>query len=710
MRKQQSSPARLKPMVQMTQMAALAIAGLGLGSSAWGASPAKAVMKATAETSFDCRSVRAWSAGTTYVKPNQVKYADVVYLANWYNSGSDPASHSGPYDIWTRVGICDVTPPGAPDGLTLTGQSDGSVSFSWNSASDSGVGVASYNVYRGDLLVGNVSNTSFSDTGLNGGSNYSYRVRALDKAGNESAGSAPLQARTSGMACLAAPATPTALAPTAVGSSNIALRWNGAAAAANCNVRYRVFSVGSQVADVSITGASFNGLPDEANFTYTVVAYNQAGTSAPSAPLMVSTGVNPDAPKRVIGYFAQWGVYDRGYHVKNIDTSGSAAQLTHINYAFGNVRNNRCEVGVTQTSDMGKTGVGGDALMDYGRSYDASGSIDGVADVQNQPLRGSYNQLKKLKAKYPQIKVLISLGGWTYSQGFNSAAKAENRVAFVASCIDAYIKGNFPQINEIWPKRDGGRAGGVGVAAGVFDGIDIDWEYPAANGLKPGAPEDTANFTALIAEFRKQLDAVRPGLLLTIAAPAGVDKIRVIEPQKFYKDLNFINVMTYDFHGAWEPTTNFHAPLYASSADPSTGDVKKYNTHDALSAYFNAGVPARKLNLGIGFYGRGHTKVANVNNGLYQAGIPAPGQFKEEPGIADYRVLKTLGYPSFVDPQTRAQWIYNGSTFWSFDTPVQIKEKMDYVKSKGMGGAFFWEFSGDDKEATLINTIGRALQ
>ncbi len=112
--------------------------------------------------------------------------------------------------------------------------------------------------------------------------------------------------------------------------------------------------------------------------------------------------------------------------------------------------------------------------------------------------------------------MLISLGGWTWSRGFSSAARAENRQAFVASCIDAYIRGNLPV-------TDG--AGGNAAAAGVFDGIDIDWEYPVACGIACGTPEDRQNFTALLAEFRRQLDQVRPGLLLTVAVGAGIDKI-----------------------------------------------------------------------------------------------------------------------------------------------------------------------------------------
>ncbi|MFT0472329.1 glycoside hydrolase family 18 protein, partial [Enterobacter hormaechei] len=152
------------------------------------------------------------------------------------------------------------------------------------------------------------------------------------------------------------------------------------------------------------------------------------------------------------------------------------------------------------------------------------------------------------------------------------------------------------------PATDG--AGGAGAALGVFDGIDIDWEYPVACGIECGKPEDNANFTALMAEFRRQLDAVRPGLLLTVAVGAGIDKIRVTDPAAYHPYLDYINVMTYDFHGAWDAKTNHQSALFDSPNDPSTGDQKLYNSNDAIEAFISRGVPAAKLNLGIGYYGR----------------------------------------------------------------------------------------------------------
>jgi chitinase len=111
------------------------------------------------------------------------------------------------------------------------------------------------------------------------------------------------------------------------------------------------------------------------------------------------------AGKKVVGYFTEWGVYDRNYHVKNIKTSGSAAKLTNIVYAFGNTTNGRCTMG--------------DAYAANDKFYDAASSVDGVADTWDTgALRGNFNQLRKLKREFPNIKVVWSFGGWTWSGGF----------------------------------------------------------------------------------------------------------------------------------------------------------------------------------------------------------------------------------------------------------------------------------------------------
>jgi chitinase len=659
--------------------------------------------------SATCSGVAAWNATTIYNAGDRMVYNNHLYqaLTQIWNTPPNYCPSCGWYQDLGQCGSGGDQPPTA----TLTAPAAGA-SFSAGAtitvsanASDSDGTVTKVEFFNGASSLGVATSTPYSIAWNNvPAGSYTLKAVATDNAGlTGSSATVSITVNPAGGGDTTPPSVPAGLASTGQTASTISLSWTASTdnPGGSGMAGYDVYRNGAMVGSTVAASYTDSGLAASTRYSYAVRARDNAGNaSAQSAAITVQTAAGGGGGgKRVVGYFTQWGIYERNYQVKNIDTSGSAALLTHINYAFGNVRNNVCEVGVTQPSDP-NTGVGGDAYADYTKSYDAGSSVSGAADAWNQPLRGNWNQLKQLKAKYPGLKVLISLGGWTWSRGFASAASPANRQAFVASCIDAYIKGNLPVTDS---------AGGPGAAAGVFDGIDIDWEYPAACGLSCGGSEDTANFTALLAEFRRQLDAVRPGLLLTIAGGAGVDKIRVTQPNQYAPYLDFVNLMTYDFHGTWEGTTNFHSALYAPFGDPSTGDAAKYDANDAIQALIAAGMPASKINLGIGFYGRGWTNVPNVNRGLFQASTTAaPGTY--EAGFEDYKVLKNLGYPAYDDTSAGAHWIFNGSTFWSFDDPANIQRKMNYVKSQSLGGAFTWEFSGDDASGTLIKAMANGLK
>lgn len=658
--------------------------------------------------SVSCTGVAEWNATTIYNPGDKLVYQGKLYQAQttiW----NAPPTYCPSCGWYLDLGTCGTGGGNQSPTVSLTSPANNatytagaSIAVSADAADSDGT-VAQVQFFSGTTSLGIDTSAPYSVSWTNvAAGSYAVKAVATDNAGATGTSAlANITVEPVASPDTTAPSVPAGLAVSSVTSSSVTLSWTASTdnAGGSGVAGYDIYRNGALVGSSASVGYTDSGLGAATAYTYRVRARDNAGNaSAQSAQIGATTSADGGGGKRVLGYFTQWGIYGRNYRVKNIDSSGSAGELTHINYAFGNVRNNVCEVGLTVPSDE-STGAGGDAYADYSKAFSATESVSGVADSWDQPLRGNWNQLKQLKAKYPNLKVLISLGGWTWSRGFASAARAENREAFVASCIDAYIHGNLPV-------TDG--AGGTGAATGVFDGIDVDWEYPNACGLSCGGAEDRANFTALLAEFRRQLDLVRPGLLLTIAAGAGVDKIAATDPGQYHQHLDFINVMTYDFHGAFESRTNHHSALFASPNDPSTGDVQFYNSNDAIEAFLAAGVPAGKLNLGIGFYGRGWTSVANVNNGLYQTGSAAPGTY--ESGIEDYKVLKDRSGTIYTDADARATWKYDGNTFWSYDTPALITEKMSYVKVQNLGGAFFWEFSGDDAQGTLAKTVGDGLR
>jgi chitinase len=169
--------------------------------------------------------------------------------------------------------------------------------------------------------------------------------------------------------------------------------------------------------------------------------------------------------------------------------------------------------------------------------------------------------------------------------------------------------------------------------------------------------------------------------------------------------MDWVNLMSYDFHGGFEPQgpTDFQSNLYPDASGPNYYDPLKpgvrsvasyYNIDEAVGILLQSGMPAGKINLGIPFYGRGWTGVPNVNNGLYQkATAPARGTY--EAGIEDYKVLKNAPGTVYVHPVTKQSYKFDGTNFWSYDTPDVIQTKINYLKSKGLGGIFSWSLDGD---------------
>ncbi len=394
------------------------------------------------------------------------------------------------------------------------------------------------------------------------------------------------------------------------------------------------------------------------------------------ALIACGTALAEDGHKVVGGYFEEWSIYFANFNIANLQANGVADKLTHLDYAFGGVSDTGCFIA--------------DSWADYQTPY-----LPTITGPYTGPLYGNFAALLQLKQLHPNLKVLISLAG---APGFSAAAATDaSRQAFVASCVDLFIKGNV--------------APGIS-AAGVFDGIDVDWEFPSAS--------DTANVTLLMREFRKQLNALgranHQHYLLTMFGPAGQQNFSNIELAKVGRTLDYYNVQGYDFHGTWETTTNHASPLFDSSQDPDSAE--NFNIDYTIHAYLRAGVPARKLVMGIPLYARGWTGVPSTNHGLYQASTAAapfdPADYLQTPGVETYLTISNAtsqGYQRYFDRRRLAVWLYNAATetFWTFDDPTTVQLKTIYINRGGLGGAFVWAVKDDDANATLIKTMAAGL-
>jgi len=371
-----------------------------------------------------------------------------------------------------------------------------------------------------------------------------------------------------------------------------------------------------------------------------------------SAPVPNSS--SSAAPTRVVGYLASWGVRSKGTRIADLP----ARDLTHIFYAFAKIGND------------GRVSLE-DPCVDVGACDSAPTAGSG----------GNFAELERLKARNPRLKLVISIGGWTGSGTFSDIALTDaSRRLFAESAVDLFIRQR----------------------TGLFDGIDIDWEFPVAGGMKGNVERaaDKQNFTLLLAELRRQLDA--QGALdhrhyeLTIAASARPQEIANVEIARIEPLLDFINVMTYDYHSG-PGRTNFNAPLYAADSDPTP----QLNVDVTMRAFLDAAVPASKLLVGIPFYGHGYGSVPNVNGGLFQSGTGTPTGWRARDGDWNVLAQTRLKDPRYVrhwEPSARVPWLYDSTsgTWVSYDDPESVREKVRYVRRRGLGGVVIWELGGDN--------------
>ncbi len=407
-------------------------------------------------------------------------------------------------------------------------------------------------------------------------------------------------------------------------------------------------------------------------------------------------------PSKIVGgYFEEWSIYYADYNIANLQQNGVAATLTHLLYAFANVQ-----------SSPTAACTFADTWADYQDPY--LPPVNG--NPYTGPLFGNFAAIQQLEGLYPKLNVLISIGGSSASNtaAFSAAAStAAGRQQLAASCISLFIQGNI--------------ASGI-TAPGLFDGINIDWEWPTAT--------DTQNFTLLLEEFRTQLNQLSATTgkqyILSFDGPAGAQNYVNINLPQAAAQVNFITIDGYNYAGSWDTQTNDASSLYDSPQDPDYGQDLDIN--DTVNAYLKAGVPASKYTMGVPLYGAGWTGVPNINHGLYQnstglSPVPLangtglcsntngtePGcDVLLTPGLATYGTLVNLqanGYVPYFDPFRIAVSVYDPAleTFYTFDDPLTVTLKALYIDARGLGGGYVWALKDDDPNGDMTKTLATFL-
>ncbi|WP_029902989.1 glycoside hydrolase family 18 protein [Prevotella sp. 10(H)] len=326
----------------------------------------------------------------------------------------------------------------------------------------------------------------------------------------------------------------------------------------------------------------------------------------------------------------------------------SPDKITHINYAFVDVQ-------------------GGKAFL-----------TNEATDTVN------FRKLNELKKVNPDLKIFISVGGWTWSKNFSDAVlTAEGQKTFAKSAVEIMHKYNL-------------------------DGVDIDWEYPAIEGDAGNVfrPEDKQNYTLMFAAIKAELDALEKTTekkyLLTTAVGGFQKFVDNTEMDKAQQYLDYINIMSYDTQSS--DTAVHHTNLLASDKySPS-------NSADlAVKAFNKAGVPMEKLVMGIAFYGRMYQLKKGASEGIGDA-VDKQIEGKGYTFIKDSLVNKNEYY-RYWDEAAQAPFLFNfyKGTFLTYDDEESVTAKCEYVKTNGMAGVMFWEYSSDPKEY-LLNAINAALK
>ncbi len=637
----------------------------------------------------DCSGLPTWSASTAYSGGAKVKHQNRAYQANWWTQGNDPAQRSGQWQEWKLLGDCDGSGNNTPPTAALTSPTNGAgfitgatVNIAAN-ASDSDGSVASVRFYVGAALIATDTAVPWTASWTAQVGNHTLRAEAVDDrgaVGSSATVSINVQNGNNNTPPQVSLTSPLNGASVAVG---VSVTVSADASDSDGSVsKVQFFRNGVLMQEDLVAPWSANWTATAGNHQFSAKAFDDKGASTDSSSVSITVGnddpgnnhlacrpdglyttptlvpaycsvydnagrekMGPNHPRRIIGYFTSWRTGKNGapsYLAKDIPW----AKLTHINYAFAHVdAQHRVSVGDVSDPLNAATGLTWPDVP--GAEMDAS-----------LPYKGHFNLLNKFKKQYPHVKTLISVGGWAETGGyFDSAGKRVASGGFYTMTTNADNSVNTAGINAF------ANSAVAFIRQYGFDGVDIDYEYPTSM-KDAGNPDDFVianarraglmrSYVVLMKTLREKLDAAGAAdnrhYLLTIAAPSSGYLVRGMENFQVTEYLDYVNIMSYDLHGAWNQFVGHNAALFDTGEDAELKAWSYYTASqyarigylntDWTYHYFRGALPAGRINIGVPYYTRGWRNVSGGNNGLWGT-AQLPDQSQCPPGTGGSTVSK----------------------------------------------------------------------